>query len=146
MHSSKLLRHLITTSLLASATWLVQAQTFNVQELGDDELSCQALYDGTKDMDALIRRASQSPSQQQAQRQSGNSTGGVSGDMARESGSSEGARVANLFGRLIASAGGGVAAQPSVDPAVQREQAQARKQHLSNLFRSKKCKVSSLRK
>ena len=138
-------RSALLLSLLASSTWISQAQAFNVEELGDDELSCQALYDGVKQMDALIAQATQAQSQSQAQRSSGNSNG-VLGDMARESGSSEGARMANLFGRLIASAGSSSAGQPTVDPATQRAQAQARKQHLSNLFRSKKCKVSGLRK
>lgn len=147
MSSSRSLRLFLCSSVLLATASFSQAQTFNVEELGDDELSCQALYDGTKEMDALIQNAHQSQTQNQAQRSTGNSTGGLFGDIARESGSSEGARVANLFGRIIAGAGGTASTQQAVvDPAVLRSQAQARKQHLTSLFRSKKCKVSTLRK
>jgi hypothetical protein len=147
MSSVRSLYLIFCFSVLLVTASLSQAQTFNVEDLGDDELSCQALYDGIKEMDAHIQSASQTQNQNQAQRSAGNSTGGLFGDLARESGSSEGARVANLFGRLIAGAGGAAAAnEAKVDPAVLRSQAQARKQHLTSLFRSKKCKVSTLRK
>ena len=84
MSSSRSLRLFLCSSVLLATASFSQAQTFNVEELGDDELSCQALYDGTKEMDALIQNAHQSQTQNQAQRSTGNSTGGLFGDIARK--------------------------------------------------------------
>jgi hypothetical protein len=147
MHSKIFARHKTLIGLLATAALCAHAQTIEVEQLGDDELSCQAIYDGTKEMEAAIQNANQSISNRQtAQRANNSNPSGLLGEMARETGSSDGARVANLFGRILAGSGAAVAPQPTVDPAIVRSQAQARKQHLTNLFRDKKCKVSSLRK
>jgi uncharacterized protein YceH (UPF0502 family) len=146
MHSKKFWLAVLFLGL-TNTTLTSYAQGFQVEELGDDELSCQALFDGTKQMDALIQSAHQTQTQNQQQRSNSNPTGGLLGEVARENGSSEGARIAHLFGRMIANAGAtNGLAQQSPEPLATRAQAQARKQHLTQLFRSKKCKVSALRK
>jgi hypothetical protein len=141
MQPTRFVRWGLFTGLMVAQVTAVHA--FNVEELADDELSCQALYDGVREMDVRIANAKQAQSQAQTQRASGNSNGGLIGQIARESGSSEGANAARIFGNLLSMAGAQAA---PAQPVVTESQAQARKQHLSRIFRDKKCKVSTLRK
>ncbi len=142
MHYTRCTLPFISAIFLAGAGFHAQAQPITVEELGDDEMSCQALYDNIKQMDVVI--ASNTTSTAGAQN-SQKDAGRVMQEAARETRSGEVAQFANLFGRLISSAG--AAQQPNtLDQSQLRAQAQARKQHLTSLFRGKKCKVSTLRK
>jgi hypothetical protein len=131
----------ISAVLLSCALPVSQAQPIGVQDLGDDEMNCQALYDNIKQMDGVIAantgNTSTSHSTQSA-------TNRAMQEAARENRSSEFAQFSSLFGRIV---GGQLNPQQATqDPAQLRAQAHARKQHLTSLFRSKKCKVSTLRK
>ncbi len=142
MHYTRCTLAFISAIFLASAGFHARAQPIVVEELGDDEMSCQALYDNIKQMDAVL--TTHAPSSANAQN-SQKDASRVMQEAARETRSGEVAQIANLFGRLISSAG--AVQQPNtLDQSQLRAQAQARKQHLTNLFRGKKCKVSTLRK
>lgn len=145
MYSKLFCVGLLPPFMLAAAA-SAHAQSFSKERLGDAELSCQAIYDEVKEMDAL--GAASAPAQANAQ--SSHSTAKVLTDaVARDTRSAEVAQFGNLLGRLTAGLG--------VDPQQQHQQveankalarasAQARKQYLTSLFNSNKCKVSTLRK
>jgi hypothetical protein len=126
------------------------AQSFPREQLGDAELNCQALYDGVKEMDALI--ASNAPQQAQASNQAPSqaaaTTKAIADVAAREGRSSEVAQFGNLLGRLTSGLGIDQQNQQQIEAnkAQARASAAARKQYLTSLFNSKKCKVSTLRK
>jgi hypothetical protein len=123
------------------------AQSFPRERLGDAELSCQALYDGVKEMDATI--AANSPGQTTAGNQAAASAVKEFSDAAtRETRSADVAKFGNLLGRLTSGLGGDQQTQQQLEAnkALLRDSAAARQQYLTSLFNSKKCKVSSLRK
>jgi hypothetical protein len=133
--------------LLFTASMNIQAQAFDRQKLGDGELSCQALYDEVKEMEGLI--AANAPSSAGSQTQGANTAARVIADVAaREGKSSELAQFGQLFGRITSGLGADPQQQQQIEANKQqaRESAQARKQHLTSLFNTKKCKLSTLRK
>jgi hypothetical protein len=123
------------------------AQSFPRERLGDAELGCQALYDGVQEMDAMI--AANAPSQTTAANQTAGSAAKELTDAAtRETRSAEVAKFGNLLGRLTSGFGADQQNQQQIETnkAQARDSAAARKQYLTSLFNSKKCKVSTLRK
>lgn len=136
--------------LLFTASLAVQAQAFDRQKLGDRELSCQALYDEVKEMEGLIAaNAPSAPSTAGSQNQGGNTTAKVIADAAaREGRSSEMAQFGQLLGRITSGLGVDPQQQQQIEAnkAQTRASAQARKQHLTSLFNTKRCKLSTLRK
>jgi hypothetical protein len=133
--------------LLFSASMAAQAQSFDRQRLGDSELSCQALYDEVKEMDAMI--AANAPSTTPANAQGANSGAkSVVDAAARDARSPELAQFGQLLGRLTSGLGVDPQQQQQIEAnkAQARASAQARKQHLTSLFNSKKCKLSTLKK
>ncbi len=119
------------------------AQSFPREQLGDTELGCQALYDEVKQMDATI--SANAPSQTTTNNQAANTTKAFTDIAARETRSGEVAQFANLLGRLTAGFGGDPQ-QAEANKALARNSAAERKQYLTSLFNSKKCRVSTLRK
>ncbi len=119
------------------------AQSFSREQLGDTELGCQALYDEVKQMDATI--SANVPSQTATNNQAANTTKAIADAAVRETRSGEVAQFANLLGRLT-SGFGGDPQQAEANKALARSSAAERKQYLTSLFNSKKCRVSSLRK
>jgi hypothetical protein len=137
---------LLPPFILAAAA-SAHAQSFPRERLGDAELSCQALYDGVKEMDATM--ASNAPGQATAANQAAGSAVKELTDAAtRETRSADVAKFGNLLGRLTSGLGGDQQNQQQLEAnkAQARDSAAARKQYLTSLFNSKKCKVSSLRK
>jgi hypothetical protein len=133
--------------LLFTASMAVQSQAFDRQKLGDGELGCQALYDEVKEMEALI--TANAPSAAGSQNQGGNTTAKAIADAAaREGRSSEMAQFGQLLGRITSGLGVDPQQQQQIEAnkAQTRASAQARKQHLTSLFNTKKCKLSTLRK
>ncbi len=123
------------------------AQSFPRERLGDAELGCQALYDDAKEMDALI--TANAPTQAQAANQVAGVTAKALTDVVvRETRSAEVAQFGNLLGRLTSGLGIDQQnlQQVEANKAQTRDSAAARKQYLTSLFISKKCKVSNLRK
>jgi hypothetical protein len=122
------------------------AQSFPREQLGDAELGCQALYDEVKEMEALI--TANAPTSGQAPNQAGAVTKALTDAAVRETRSAEVAHFGNLLGRLTS--GLGVDQQSQQQAEANKSQARAsaasRKQYLTSLFNSKKCKVSALRK
>lgn len=119
------------------------AQSFPREQLGDTELSCQALYDEVKQMDATI--SANAPGQAVANNQAANTTKAFTDAAVRETRSGEVAQFANLLGRLT-SGFSGDPQQAEANKALARNSAAERKQYITSLFNSKKCKVSALRK
>lgn len=119
------------------------AQSFPRDQLGDSELGCQALYDEVKQMEATI--SANAPSQPAAANQAANTSKAFTDIAARETRSGEVAQFANLLGRLT-SGFGGDQQQVEANKALARSSAAERKQYLTSLFNSKKCRVSTLRK
>ena len=123
------------------------AQSFPQERLGDAELGCQALYDDVKEMDALIT-ANAAVQAQAANRVAGITAKVLTDVAARENRSTEIAQFGHLLSRLTSGLGIDQQnlQQVEASKAQARDSAAARKQHLTSLFISKKCKVSSLRK
>ena len=119
------------------------AQSFPREQLGDAELGCQALYDEVRQMDAAI--STHAPSQAGAANQAATTTKAFADMAARETRSGEVAQFANLLGRLTAGFSGDPQ-QAEVNKVLTRNSAVERKQYLTSLFSSKKCRVSTLRK
>ena len=136
---------LLPPFILAAAA-SAHAQSFPREQLGDAELSCQALYDGVKEMDATI--TANAPTQAQAPNQAAATTKVIADIAVREGRSSELAQFGNLLGRLTSGLGIDQQSQQQAEAnkAQARDSAAARKQYLTSLFNSKKCKVSTLRK
>ncbi len=130
---------------ILAATASAHAQSFPRERLGDAELGCQALYDDVKEMDGLI--AANTTAQPVAANQAANAGKAIQ-DIARETRSAELAQLGSLFGRLASGLGIDQQNQQQAEAnrALARDSAAARKQHLTSLFNSKKCKVSALRK
>lgn len=137
---------LLTPFFLAMAA-PAYAQSFPREQLGDTELGCQALYDEVRELDALI--AANAPAPAEAANQTAGAVTKVLTDAAvRETRSAEVAHFGNLLGRLTSGLGAGQPHQQQVEAnkSQARASAAARKQYLTSLFNSKKCKVSALRK
>lgn len=132
------LRLAAVAGLMVIASIGTSAQSLSVEELGDDELSCQELYDNIKRMDGMLASGGAG----NAQQADGAAAARAVGEIARESRSSELAQFGGLLSRLTS----GLGNQQQGNSAQQQQIAQARKQHLTGLFKSKKCKVSALRK
>lgn len=134
---------IFAASLMTMAIAAANAQAFDAQQLGDRELSCQAIYDEIKQMDALI--ASHAPGQAQAANPVAKEAGGLLAQVARETRSSEAAQLGGFLQRI---AGGSApdAQQIESNRAQTRASADARKRHLTRLFNDNKCRVSTLRK
>ncbi len=136
---------LLPPFILAAAA-SAHAQSFSREQLGDAEMSCQALYDGVKEMDATI--TANAPTQAQAPNQAAATTKAIADIAVREGRSSELAQFGNLLGSLTSGLGIDQQSQQQAEAnkAQARDSAAARKQYLTSLFNSKKCKVSTLRK
>ncbi len=136
---------LLPPFILAAAA-AAHAQSFTHEKLGDAELSCQALYDEVKEMDGLA--TSNAPSQAPASNQATTVTKAVADAAAREGRSAEVTQFGNLLGRLTSGLGIDQQNQQQLEAnkALARQSAAARKQYLTSLFNSKKCKLSALRK
>ncbi len=133
--------------LLFSVSLAASAQSFPARQPGDSDMSCQAVYDEAKVMDDMA--AVNAPSANQANTQSASSAVKSITDAAvRDTRSAEVAQFGNLLGRLTSGLGIDSQQQQQIEAnkAQTRASALARKQYLTSLFNSKKCKVSALRK
>lgn len=146
MFSKSFIFGLLPPFILAVAA-SAHAQSFPRERLGDAELGCQALYDEVKEMDATIaaNAAGQSTS---ANPTAGSAVRELTDAAARETRSSDIAKFGNLLGRLTSGLGIDQQNQQQIEAnkTLARESASARKQYLTSMFNSKRCKVSSLRK
>ena len=162
--------------LLAASAALVLAcqaqaqQIIQVEKLGDDELTCQELYNEVKTLDGIIAgtpspatAAANAQAQAQAQAataanaqlqaQNAQIAAHAAQQAAIHAGSSSGFALGGLFGSIasaVASNQAAKAAQAPATPAAigsgpaQIEASGKRKTHLTALFKQQKCKVKNL--
>ena len=161
-------------SLLAGSTVLflaasVQAQqVLQIEKLGDDELTCQELYNEVKTLDSIVAGAptattatahAQTQAQTQAaaaahaqmQAQNAQVAAQAAQQAAIQAGSRSGFALGGLFGSIAsvvasnqASQAAQIAATPSSNSPEQIDIAGKRKTHLTALFKQQKCKVKNL--
>ena len=163
-------------ALLAASAALVLAcqaqaqQIITVEKLGDDELSCQELYNEVKTLDSIIAGApspataaanAQTQAQAQAaaaanaqlQAQNAQIAAQAAQQAAIHAGSSSGFALGGLFGSIASAVASNQAAKAAQTPAAttdlasnpaQIEAAGKRKEHLSALFKQNKCKAKNL--
>ncbi len=144
------------------------ATVLTVEQLGDDELTCQELYDQVKALDVTIASGSSASSASNAQAQAAAQAAAaanaqmqaqnaqvaaqVAQQAAIEAGSRSGFALGGLFGSIasaVSSQQAAKAAQASVaTPTMVSPQevsaASQRKTHLTRLFKQQKCKVKDL--
>lgn len=141
------------------------AQVIEVEQLGDEELTCQELYTEVKNMDKIIAAGTptaalvSSDSNAVATAQAANEAAtanavNAAAQIAAQSGNySSAANIGafgSIFGRLAAAAAANAAnakpaAAAAVSPAVDTSSAQKRKAHMTALFKTQKCKVKGLK-
>lgn len=152
----------IGAALMFSA--YAQAQVIEVEQLGDEELTCQELYTEVKSMDKIIAAGTPtailvpSDSNAVAAAQAANEAAttnavNAAAQIAAQSGNySSAANIGafgSIFGRLAAAAAANAAnakpAAAAVSPVVDTSSAQKRKAHMTSLFKAQKCKVKGLK-
>lgn len=145
-----------------------QAQLIEVEKLGDEELSCQELYDEVKSMDKVMTIAATAPATapataavdpNAAAANAANAAATANAvnaatQIAAQSGNYSAAAnlgaFGSIFGRLAAVAAANAAnAQPAAvvvqNSAINSDLAQKRKAHMTALFKEQKCKVKGLK-
>lgn len=141
-----------------------QAQLIEVEKLGDEELSCQELYDEVKSMDKVITIAATAPATaavdpNAAATNAANAAATANAvnaatQIAAQSGNYSAAAnlgaFGSIFGRLAAVAAANAANAPPAavlvpNAAIDTGLAQKRKAHMTALFKEQKCKVKGLK-
>jgi len=170
------MKHLpLAAAVLAFIALGAHAQTIERVRMTDNDLSCQQIYGEISQMDKVITMASQqtaaaAPAAPQAD--AGTNVGGqVAGAVAQQALASAAAQNPGMFGGFgggLGSMFGGIAQQLAQGAAnqqtannaaaqqqtaavqqsiaMQAQQAQGRKEHLTSLFLSKGCKMSDIQK
>lgn len=161
---------LLGSALLSVALSAQAQQISQVEKLGDDELTCQELYDEVQTLDGMIASApnpataaanAQAQAQAQAaaaanaqmQAQNAQIAAQAAQQAAIHAGSRSGFALGGLFGSIASAVSSNQAAQAAqaaaATPAVSASPAQIelagkRKTHLTKLFKQQKCKVKEL--
>ncbi len=146
--------------LLGSAA--AQAQTIERVKMGDNDLSCQQVYDEIKQMEAVVARVTTPTPGAAADPAAANSAVGaqMAGAVAQQALATGGFGGFGGFGGmlsgLVQAAGAQQAQQQAAaqqsgalqaqQNAVLMQQAQGRKEHLTTVFLSKGCKMSEIAK
>ena len=157
-----------TSAVLAVLSFSAHAAIPVVEQLGDDELSCQELYDQVKTLDITIASGASANSASQAQAQAAaqaaaaanaqiqaqnaQAAAQVAQQAAIQAGSHSGFALGGLFGSIAAAVSNQQAAKavqtsaatPVVASAEEVNAAGQRKTHLTRLFKQHKCKVKDL--
>ena len=162
---------LVSVTLLALLTTGVQAQNIERVKMTDNDLNCQQIYGEIGQMDGVIARANQPVATPLAQPDVSAGVAGavaqtaLAGAMARSAGSfggfgNFGGGLGNMFGGIAQQMAQGATAQQAAssgaaqqqaaatqqNQALQSQQAQGRKEHLTGMFLSKGCKMSEIQK
>ena len=141
-----------------------QAQLIEVEKLGDEELSCQELYDEVKSMDKVMTIATTAPAtaaldpnvaaanaaNAAATANAVNAATQIAAQSGNYSAAANLGAFGSIFGRLAAVAAANAAnAQPAAvvvqNSAINSDLAQKRKAHMTALFKEQKCKVKGLK-
>ena len=142
-----------------------------VEQLGDDELTCQELYDQVKGLDVTIAGGStnsaaytqaqaaaqaqinaQAAANAQMQAQNAQAAAQAAQQVAIQAGSHSGFALGGLFGSIAAAVSSQQAAKavqtaapaPAIASPEEVRSASLRKSHLTVLFKQQKCKVKNL--
>ncbi len=166
---------LVSAALLAVFATGVQAQNIERVKMTDNDLSCQQIYGEIGQMDGVIALASQPVPAPLAQPDATAGMGGqvagavaqtaIAGALARSAGSfggfgNFGGGLGNMFGGIAQQMAQGATAQQAAssgaaqqqaaatqqNQALQSQQAQGRKEHLTSMFLSKGCKMSDVKR
>jgi hypothetical protein len=134
----------ITPTLLAVCLCTAHAQTIELRQLGDNELTCQEIYNEVKQMDAHI--AANAPSAAPGNSEASNTARALSDAAARDSRSHEVAQFGNFLNRITGGLTQQNHQQTEAQKAQLRDSAMARKRVMTSLFNEKRCKMSAIRK
>ena len=168
------MKHLpLAAAVLAFAALSAQAQTIERVKMTDNDLSCQQIYGEIGQMDKVVAMAAQQSAAATpavAQDPAANVGGQVAGAVAQTALAGAVAQNPGLLGNLggfgggLGSMFGGIAQQFAAQQAanagaaqqqaattqqsiaLQAQQAQGRKEHLTGMFLSKGCKMSDIQK
>ncbi|MBC7608206.1 MAG: hypothetical protein H7228_01310 [Polaromonas sp.] len=162
---------LVSVALFTLLTTGVQAQNIERIKMTDNDLNCQQIYGEIGQMDGVIALASQPVPAPLAQPDATAGVAGavaqtaIAGAMARSAGSfggfgNFGGGLGNMFGGIAQQMVQGATAQQAAssgaaqqqatagqqNQALQSQQAQGRKEHLTGMFLSKGCKMSDIKR